>query len=45
MDDLYFKNKKIENTDFEESWGGNRIVKIWKENGEVFDFSEAREKE
>jgi len=40
MDDFYYNNKKIENTDFDESWGGNRIVKIWKENGEVFDFNE-----
>ena len=39
MDDFYFNNRKLENTDFDESWGGNRIVKIWKENGEVYDFN------
>ena len=40
MDDFYHNNKKLENTDFDESWGSNRFVKIWKQNGEVFDFNE-----
>ena len=31
---------KLENIDSGESWGTNRLVKIWKENGEVFEFEE-----
>lgn len=39
MDDFYHNNKKLENTDFDESWGANRTVKIWKQNGEIFVFN------
>ena len=40
MDNFYYNNKKLENIDSGESWGTNRLVKIWKENGEVFEFEE-----
>ena len=40
MDDFYFNKKKLENADFDEAWGTHRIVKIWKQNGEVFEFEE-----
>ena len=40
MNDFNHNNKKLENTDFDETWGANRLVKIWKQNGEVFDFNE-----
>lgn len=38
MENFYLNNKKLENTDFNESWGTNRVVKIWKQNGEVYEF-------
>ena len=40
MDNFYYKNKKLENIDSGESWGTNRLVKIWKKNGEVYEFEE-----
>ena len=40
MDNFYYNNKKLENIDSGESWGTNRLVKIWKKNGEVFEFEE-----
>ena len=40
MANFYYNNKKLENIDSGESWGTNRLVKIWKENGEVFEFEE-----
>jgi hypothetical protein len=40
MDNFYYNNKKLENIDSGESWGTNRLVKIWKDNGEVFEFEE-----
>lgn len=40
MDNLYYNNKKLENIDSGESWGANRWVRIWKENGETFEFEE-----
>ena len=38
MNNFYFNNKNLENIDFGESWGSNRLVKIWKKNGEVYEF-------
>ena len=38
MDNFYFNNKKLNSIDSGESWGANRLVKIWKQNGEVFEF-------
>ena len=38
MDNLYYNNKKLENIDSGESWGTHRLVRIWKENGETFEF-------
>ena len=40
MDNFYYNNKKLKNIDSGESWGTNRLVKIWKENGDVFEFEE-----
>jgi len=40
MDNLYYNNKKLENIDSGESWGANRLVRIWKGNGETFEFEE-----
>ena len=39
MDSFYFNNKVIENIDSGVSWGTHRFVKIWKQNGEVYDFN------
>ena len=39
MDSFYFNNKVIENIDSGVSWGTYRFVKIWKQNGEVYDFN------
>lgn len=38
MDSFYFNNKNIENIDSGVSRGTHRLVKIWKQNGEVFEF-------
>ena len=38
MNNFYYDNEKLENIDFGASWGTNRLVKIWKENGEVYEF-------
>tara|TARA_B110000503_G_scaffold119531_1_gene181402 strand:- start:40 stop:294 length:255 start_codon:yes stop_codon:yes gene_type:complete len=35
----YFDNKIIENIDSGVSWGTHRFVKIWKQNGEAFEFN------
>ena len=38
---LYDKGNRIKQIiDSGESWGTNRLVKIWKKNGEVFEFEE-----
>ena len=39
MDSFYFNNKNIENIDSGVSQGTHRFVKIWKQNGEVFEFN------
>ena len=38
LDGLYINNNKIEISDYGNSLGGNRVVKIWKQNGEVYKF-------
>lgn len=38
MDSFYFNSKNIENIDSGVSRGTHRFVKIWKQNGEVFEF-------
>lgn len=38
INNLYFKNKRIINTDFDESWGLNRFVKVWKRNGNIINL-------
>tara|TARA_B100001287_G_scaffold265563_1_gene258609 strand:- start:2436 stop:2987 length:552 start_codon:yes stop_codon:yes gene_type:complete len=38
MDDLFHFNNKLESVDFDDAWGSNRMFKIWKQNGEVFNF-------
>lgn len=38
MDNFYYNNRKLENIDSGASWGTYRLVKIWKENGEVYEF-------
>jgi len=40
MDNLYYKNKKLEITDSGGSRGVYKSVKIWKQNGDVFEFEE-----
>ena len=39
MDDFYFNKTKFENTDMVESRGKNGFIKIWKQNGEVFEVN------
>lgn len=38
MDSFYYNNKSTENIDSGISRGIHRFVKIWKQNGEVFEF-------
>lgn len=38
MDNVYYNNEKLESIDYGESWGTARLVKLWKENGGVFEF-------
>ncbi len=40
MDSLYYNNQRLEKIDSGVSWGTHRLVKIWKDNGEVFEFAE-----
>jgi len=40
MDNLYYKNKKLEITDSGGSRGVYKSVKIWKQNGDVFKIEE-----
>ena len=39
MDSFYYNNKSIENIDSGISRVIHRFVKIWKQNGEVFEFN------
>ena len=39
MDSFYFNNKNIENIDSGVSQGTHRLVKIWKQNGEVIEVN------
>ena len=39
MDNFYFNNKNLENIDSGVSRSTHRFVKIWKQNGEVFEFN------
>ena len=39
MNNLYYNNKKLENTDFGTSRGSYRFVKIWKQDGDVVDIN------
>lgn len=38
LDHLLYCNEKLENIDFGESSGLNRMLKIWKKNGEIFEI-------
>ena len=40
MDNLYYKKKKLEIVDSGNSRGSYKFVKIWKQNGNVFEFEE-----
>ena len=39
MNNLYYNNKKLENTDFGTSQGSYRFVKIWKQDGDVVEIN------
>ena len=39
MNNLYYNNKKLENTDFGTSRGSYRFVKIWKQDGDVVEIN------
>ena len=39
MNNLYYNNKKLENTDFGTSQGSYRFVKIWKQDGGVVEIN------